>query len=789
MDIRTSQPGLWSDPATWGGKVPTGDKAIIDHDVILDVSVTVSGIVINKALTLHNEKTITLASNQNITVYGLLVSLPNPNVTHTIRFTGINENNFVGGGMDVLDSDVGLWVMDVGQLMLKGIEKTAWVNEDGPIPAQTTMLKLKDKVNAWMVGDELLITPTEKGASNYDVVTIKSVSSDGVLLNQPTTSHPLIANRYTAEVANLTRNMRIEGTATGQSHIFIHSTAVQTIRYVALRFMGPRKQQRGTTAKEFVVGRYAVHFHHCGDITGSVIEGCVARNSASHVFVPHGSHGINFLRNVTYNTHEHAFWYDPGHSTHNNKWNYNLVAKLNYVSGSINMSLAETDPDTPPTFSAGGFMLGEGDGNECIGNVVVGAVGDPHDGGGYQWPARDENKNEGVWVFKDNLAHNCSCGLPVWQNTPLNHVITNYQAYSNTLDIFHGAYANSYTYNGGFCNGLVEFKAASVNSSRVRVIGMELNQVDMLHSPLAGALPMLFLNCKINALNDMAIGEVHSADIVNCSVGSIKVTGSSLEVLRVQPATGQPYKVTKAGKSNITPFAPTLWGNGTGLKGEYFADISLNKKVLDRTDSYIGFSEWGNGIHYLLTTKISVRWTGFVEPQFSEIYTFTLNSAGKAILWLNEKEINGPILMQAGKKYQIVVVFSNDDDNIRGGVNLLWSCPSLEKFSPGGEYVPQSQLYPDTIIQPPINQPPIADAGADQLISVGFTLTGKGTDSDGVVVSYKWEQVSGAACVIASPSSQNTAVVPPGKGDYKFRLTVTDDKGATGVDEVVVSVK
>jgi hypothetical protein len=755
------------------------DARTLDGDLLLNEVLEIEG-----TLTLDPSKSITITTSKNIILTGQLISKPSPEVTHTIRFLNIDESKFIGGGHDVLDSDVGLYVIGTGKLDLQGTPKTSWTNEVDGIIGSSNFLEVKESMG-WREGDELMITPTAKGTFNYEIVNIAELG-DVITLNKGVSNHPLIDNIYTAEVANLTRNIRIEGTATGQSHIFVKSTAPQILRYVALRHMGPRTQQRGTTVKEFVVGRYALHFHHCGHIDGTIVEGCVARDCGSHVFVPHGSHGIHFLHNVTYNTFEHAFWYDPGHSTHNNKWNHNLVARLNYLPGAINMSLAETDPDTPPTFSAGGFMLGEGDGNECIGNVVVGAVGDPHDGGGFQWPARDENKNEGIWVFKDNLAHNCSTGLQVWQNTVLNHIVENYQAYSNTVDIFHGAYANSYRYLRGRCNGLVEFKAASANSSRVRVEDMELNQVDLLPSPLAGDLPMLFLGCKIGTLTDKVTDLVHSADLINCT-GTFKVVGSTKEVLRVQQADGTTYKITTAGKSHIGLFAPTIWGTGTGLKGEYYADANFTKKVLERIDSYIGFSEWANGIHHLLTTIMSVRWTGFIEPQFSEAYTFITQSAGVMKLFIDEKLVTGPVALTAGKRYPIKVEFSNADADIRGGVNLGWICPSLTKFCGAVEYVPQCQLYPPVTI--PVNKPPVANAGEGKTISIALDLEGSGSDADGTVVSYEWEKISGPGCIILDFTSAKTKAINLHAGTYVFRLTVTDDKGATGTSQVTHVVK
>ena len=45
-------------------------------------------------------------------------------ITHLLRFTGINENNFVGGGMDPIACDVGLWVMGAGKINPPGRVET-----------------------------------------------------------------------------------------------------------------------------------------------------------------------------------------------------------------------------------------------------------------------------------------------------------------------------------------------------------------------------------------------------------------------------------------------------------------------------------------------------------------------------------------------------------------------------------------------------------------------------------------------------------------------------------------
>ncbi len=81
-------------------------------------------------------------------------------------------------------------------------------------------------------------------ATGFEDRTIKAVSGTSITLNSGATRpHPVVNNQWTAEVMNLTRNVRIEGTPTGKGHIFIRSTQPHTIKYIAIRNMGARKRQ------------------------------------------------------------------------------------------------------------------------------------------------------------------------------------------------------------------------------------------------------------------------------------------------------------------------------------------------------------------------------------------------------------------------------------------------------------------------------------------------------------------------------------------------------------------
>ena len=90
------------------------------------------------------------------------------------------------------------------------------------------------------------------------------------------------------------------------------------------------------------------------------------------------------------------------------------------------------------------------------------------------------------------------------------------------------------------------------------------------------------------------------------------------------------------------------------------------------------------------------------------------------------------------------------------------------------------------------NQPPTANAGADQTITLptsSLSLSGSGTDPNGTISAYNWTKISGpSGGTISSATTAATTVSALIQGIYKFQLKVTDNAGATDVDTVQVTV-
>ena len=95
-----------------------------------------------------------------------------------------------------------------------------------------------------------------------------------------------------------------------------------------------------------------------------------------------------------------------------------------------------------------------------------------------------------------------------------------------------------------------------------------------------------------------------------------------------------------------------------------------------------------------------------------------------------------------------------------------------------------------------VNGPPVANAGPDQQVNPDASVVLDGSnsnDADGVIVAYQWLQTAGNPIVeLANEGTVRASFTAPlagGSGTtLTFKLTVTDDKGATRSDTCVVNL-
>ena len=546
LETRTVAAGNWHSPSTWSAGVPrAGDTALISHKLTANRNVVCTG---------AGQWTFRAGSG--------------------LTFQGVNEAAFVGGGMDPVATDIGLWIMDRCRLVVAGTPKTAWSRLAGGAAAGATTLTLAAAPTNWRQGDTIIITPTEhpnvgsRAEKGFEQRTIAAIDGARITLNaalahpHPSNTSPFTGRVFTAEVLNLTRDVVIKGAPGARSHIFIRSAPAtpHSIRYAVLQHMGPNNEDQS------LLGRYPLHFHHSGEGSrGALVEGVVVHQSGNRAFVPHGSHGVTFRDTIAHDWSMAAYWWDEGteHQSHDILFDRAVAHFARDVDGRRHHE---------------GFVLGEGRDNEVRDSV---SVGNQTKSEAFSWPSKAAGEEFNVWAFNtDNIAHNNRRGgIFVWQNDSNPHVVENFIAYNNgSSQIAHGAYRNCYVYNNiqvfGTKNqnyGLTHHNQTN-DDCVMRPDGYVHAFVDYLadapleiqshHQPPQDG-PVLFLRCRFTEIILNEGGDPGLYDFVDCVDHN---DGATLELgdfvlneqapgsrIRVQRPTGTAYQINDQGVVTSIP--------------------------------------------------------------------------------------------------------------------------------------------------------------------------------------------------------------------------------------------
>ncbi len=135
-----------------------------------------------------------------------------------------------------------------------------------------------------------------------------------------------------------------------------------------------------------------------------------------------------------------------------------------------------------------------------------------------------------------------------------------------------------------------------------------------------------------------------------------------------------------------------------GLQGEYFDHANFTAPKLTRIDAEVDFAWGANSPHPAIAPDtFSVRWTGWVQPRSSGLYTFYTLSDDGVRLWVNNQllinnwtnhaptENSGTISLTAGVLYPLKMEYYEN-----GGaatIKLSWSGPNQAK-----EVIPSSRM-------------------------------------------------------------------------------------------------
>lgn len=163
-------------------------------------------------------------------------------------------------------------------------------------------------------------------------------------------------------------------------HLIVYHTpnVVQRIEGIQVQHFG----QQGN------LGRYPIHFHHSGRVTGSVVRNNIVRASLQRCVVVHASHDVLIENNVAFDSQGHCYITEDG-VEEDNTFKDNLGVKN--AKQTVGISTSDRAVST--------FWI-TNPRNHFIGNVAAGS-----EFAGF-WFEIGALKFEPIYTFRDNVSHN-----------------------------------------------------------------------------------------------------------------------------------------------------------------------------------------------------------------------------------------------------------------------------------------------------------------------------------------------------------------------------------------------
>ena len=222
-----------------------------------------------------------------------------------------------------------------------------------------------------------------------------------------------------------------------------------------------------------------------------------------------------------------------------------------------------------------------------------------------------------------------------------------------------------------------------------------------------------------------------------------------------------------------------------GLLGDYYDEETFSGTRMMRTDASVNFT-WGSGSPdpAMGADEFSVRWTGWIEPQFTEQYTFLTTTDDGVRLWIGSElvidkwilqaptEWSGTIPLEAGELYPVKLEYY---EHTGGATAILeWMSASQTR-----QVIPASVLTA-AVIGPAVAQfdPQYGEYGT-RVTLTGQNLTG--------TTSVTFNGTSAIAFGVVS-DTEIWADVPAGATTGPIHVTTADGSVQTGVFHVNDSI-
>ncbi|KAL4484526.1 hypothetical protein ABPG74_019703 [Tetrahymena malaccensis] len=348
---------LWSSSDTWGNDFApiSGDIVYVNQGKSLIVDVPYIGIL--NTIVLQNANLI-FANNMNIHLEANNILVQSGNVvigTQSSPVTGNIRITLYGQQADKQFPTVGNKGLSIynGSIDIQGQTRAVtWTELSSTANVGDTNIQvfINDPAFDWQVGEEIVIASTDyvDGHAERRTITNIQLSSDGktatisfvqpllvqhVSVTGETYKNGQFSVNMRAEVGLLTRNVVFEGDQSSiatryGAHLMLHGSQTSArIRYAEFRYTG----------QPIIIGRYPIHFHMVGDVSGSIVEGNAIHDSFARAVTIHATHYLHIKNNVAFNNAGHNIFLEDGIETNN-------IIEQNLILGTIQVwSMLQSD--------------------------------------------------------------------------------------------------------------------------------------------------------------------------------------------------------------------------------------------------------------------------------------------------------------------------------------------------------------------------------------------------------------------------------------------------------------
>ena len=236
---------------------------------------------------------------------------------------------------------------------------------------------------------------------------------------------------------------------------------------------------------------------------------------------------------------------------------------------------------------------------------------------------------------------------------------------------------------------------------------------------------------------------VSSQDITLTPLANTNLAAPVIAMLKILSGAG--YTIGGASNASVVIY-PSSSPNGSGLTAQYFTNSTTtyasNKNfnatnlILTRIDPVIDFV-WGgtNPPPNLSNGLYCVRWTGQLQPQYSENYFFDVRSDDGVKLWVNDQLIidkwvsqsvtdwTNAIPLQADTRYNIKLEYLQNGGS--GQAHLYWYSASQAK-----QVIPANRLYPTNSIGGSTNAAAVITSSLSAVAFLGQPFTNSVTGAN-----------------------------------------------------------